>query len=239
MFDLSRFAVLSFDCYGTLIDWETGILEALHVAGLLADVHDAAVAETVLAHFAALESDAERRFPSAPYPQLLGRVFHGLCARVGTTATREAARRFGASVGGWPPFPDAVDALRALGRRHRLVVLSNVDRASFARSAERLGSPFLRVFTAEEIGSYKPDPRNFRFMLDALARDGIAATDILHVAQSLHHDHVPASALGLATVHVDRRAGRTGGAVLAPSSPVMPDLRVQDLASLVTAFGAV
>lgn len=235
--DPSRFLVLSFDCYGTLIDWEKGIAGALRDAGLLAG--DAAPVETeaALADFAVLEADAERVLVGAPYPQILARVFDGLCARRGRTAPAGEGARFAASVGDWPPFADTVPALAALATRYRLAVLSNVDRASFARTAERLRAPFWRVCTAEEIGSYKPDVRNFRFLLDVVARDGIAPAQVLHVAQSLYHDHVPAKALGLATVHVDRRAGRGGGAVVAPASPVVPDLRVTDLAQLVHSLG--
>lgn len=235
--DPARFLALSFDCYGTLVDWESGIATALHRAGLLRAAAPGEELESALADFAALEAAAEHELPLAPYPQILERVFAGLCARRGVALDAAAARSFADSVGDWPPFPDTVAALRTLAARYALVVLSNVDRASFARTAVRLKAPFARVCTAEEIGSYKPELRNFRFMLETLARDGIAADRVLHVAQSLYHDHVPAKALGLATVHVDRRAGRGGGAVLGPTMPIVPDLRVVDLAGLVRALG--
>ncbi|MCC6785425.1 MAG: haloacid dehalogenase type II [Planctomycetes bacterium] len=235
--DPARFRALSFDCYGTLVDWESGITSALHRAGLLRAAAPVEERESALADFAELEAAAEHELPLAPYPRILERVFAGLCARRGIALEAEAARRFAASVGDWPPFPDTVAALQTLATRYALVVLSNVDRNSFARTAARLKAPFTRVCTAEEIGSYKPDLRNFRFMLEALARDGIASDRVLHVAQSLYHDHVPAKALGLATVHVDRRAGRGGGAVIEPATPIVPDLRVVDLAGLVRALG--
>ena len=144
------------------------------------------------------------------------------------------ARDFAASIAEWPPFADSAAALAYLKRHFKLVVVSNVDRDSFRRSNERLGVVFDLIVTAEEAGAYKPDPRHFIRALDELARDAIAASAVLHVAQSLHHDHVPAKRLGLKTAWVDRRAGAAGwGTTPAPECDVVPDLTVADLAGFV------
>ncbi len=122
-------------------------------------------------------------------------------------------RTFGESVPLWPAFPDSAAALRDLGSRYRLVILSNVDRASFAASGALLGAAFDAVYTAEDIGSYKPDPRNFRYLLDHLEADfEVGPGQVLHVAQSLYHDHVPALSFGLATAWIDRQGLAKGGA---------------------------
>jgi 2-haloalkanoic acid dehalogenase type II len=227
---LGDFDALTFDCYGTIVDWETGILRALR--GLRAAPRAPRDDDSVLAAFAAAEATEEHAPPGAPYPEILRRVHSRLAAEFGAGPAPEAAAAFAGSVGDWPPFPDSVEALRSLERSHLLAILSNVDRASFARTEARLGVKFGLVMTAEEIGSYKPDPRNFRYALDQLGARGIPPARVLHVAQSLFHDHVPAKALGLRTVWVDRRAGRRGGAVKEPPVPVEPDLVVPDLRTL-------
>ena len=138
----------------------------------------------------------------------------------------------------WPPFPDSAAALASLQRRFRLVVLSNVDRASFAASEARLGVRFDRVFTAEEIGSYKPDPRNFEYLLDRLAAEGVGPEALVHVAQSRYHDVEPAKTLGLRVVWVNRRHRRAGwGATPAPRGAAEPDLTVRSLTELATLVG--
>jgi 2-haloalkanoic acid dehalogenase type II len=164
-------------------------------------------------------------------------VVHAALAR-DWGATEDAAEdaAFGASVGDWPAFPDSAEALRELARAHRLVVLSNVDHAGFRASNARLGVTFDAVFTAQDIGSYKPDPRNFAYMLEHLAADGIRKSDILHVAQSLFHDHAPANAAGLASAWIDRRGGAAGwGATSAPPAGVRYDFRFASLAELAAA----
>ncbi len=222
--------VLSFDCYGTLIDWETGLLRAF--APWRERTGVAAADEELLAAFGRAESRREQASPGAPYPRILESVLEDLSGAFGAPALPAECRAFGASVGDWPPFPDSGPALTRLGERFRLVILSNVDRASFQRSEAALGLRFDAVYTAEEIGSYKPDPANFRYLLEAEAREGFAAGDLLHVAQSLYHDHGPAKALGLRTAWVDRRGARGGGAAPEPTGAVEPDLVVPDLASL-------
>jgi 2-haloalkanoic acid dehalogenase type II len=232
---LLDFEALSFDCYGTLIDWESGLRRAL--AETLPG--GSAGAGDLLEAFARLESEEEAAAPALPYSVILARVHARLAGLRGLPADARAAATFAASVGDWPPFPDSHDALLALGRRFRLAVLSNVDRASFAASRARLGVDFDLVCTAEEIGSYKPDPRNFELLLARLAERGVVRERVLHVAQSLYHDHLPARRLGLATCWIDRRAGTPGwGATPPPPAPVTPDFTFPTLAALAAAVEA-
>ena len=201
------FRALSFDCYGTLIDWETGIVRALAPwRSRVLDVGDAELLEAFGAH----ETVVEREHPTMAYPAVLAETLSRIAAHYGVDATDEVRARFGASVGDWPAFADSADALQLLSTRFRLVILSNVDRASFARSNARLGVEFDRILTAEEVGSYKPDAGNFVALIDAVARLGVARGELLHVAQSLYHDHEPARAAGLPTVWIDRRGGQGG-----------------------------
>jgi len=233
---LGDFTTLTFDCYGTLIDWETGIHEALRP--WLAR-HGAEIGrEALLAAFARQESAQQAETPSMLYPELLGRVLTRMGEEFGLPVTAAEAEAFGQSVGEWPAFADSAEALAYLRRHYRLVVLSNVDRAGIARSAAKLGDPFDAVYTAEEIGSYKPDPRNFAFLLERLSEQGCRREEILHTAQSLFHDHVPAKAAGLATCWIDRHAGRAGGATPPVAAPVETDFRFVSLAAMVEAHRA-
>src|SRR3954454_10979897 len=210
---LADFRVLTFDCYGTLIDWESGLLTAL--VPLRARAALALSDEQVLETFALHEAAQQRLTPALPYAQLLARVHSQLAAAWNASPDEAADARFGASVGDWPAFPDTADALRYLKQHYRLVILSNVDRASFARSLPRLGVTFDAVHTAQDIGSYKPNPRNFAFLMERLAAEGAAKSQVLHVAQSLFHDHGPANAIGLASAWIDRRhaTGDSGATV--------------------------
>ncbi len=126
---------------------------------------------------------------------------------------------FGRSIADWPAFPDTVEALRYLKQHFRLVILSNVDRSSFAATNDRLGVAFDAIYTAQDIGSYKPDQRNFLYLVDRVTEQGIPKDRMLHVAQSLFHDHVPAQALGIASAWIDRRHDATGWGATAPVSP--------------------
>lgn len=227
---LRDFDVLTFDCYGTLIDWESGIVQGL--AGL-AGGRDR---DTLLADFAVEEVAQQAETPDMPYAQVLEAVHARLARRWGHPADAAADIRFGASVRDWPAFPDTAGALAYLKRHYRLVVLSNVDHASFQGSLPRLGVAFDAVHTAQDIGSYKPDPRNFRYLLDRLAEQGIAPARVLHVAQSLFHDHAPANAIGLASAWIDRRHDQPGlGATAAPPAGVRWDFRFTSLEALAEA----
>jgi 2-haloacid dehalogenase len=230
MIDYGRFEALTFDCYGTLIDWETGILAAARAAvDALAHVSD----EALLTAFAALEAEAET--PYRPYRQVLALCLRGIGARFGVPVDDAAAAGFADSVGHWPPFADSPAALRVLKGRFRLAVITNCDDDLFARSEGRLGVKFDHVITAEQVKSYKPELRNFHV---AHARIGVPRERILHVAQSLYHDHVPAKELGMTTVWIDRRAGKGAAGGATPPAQATPDAVFPDLASFAAAATA-
>ncbi len=232
---LSDFKALSFDCYGTLIDWETGILKALRPLRERAGVEP----EALLEAYGEAEHEVEVAHPGLIYSQLLEEVHANLCRRLGVAEDRDEAAALGASVGDWPAFPDSAEALAYLKQDFQLVILSNVDRTSFAGSNRRLGVEFDHIFTAQDIGSYKPDLRNFDYLLAKLEDAGIAKGDLLHVAQSLYHDHVPANRMGIASAWIDRRHDKPGGGATVLPDP-MPrfDFRFTSMAELADAHRA-
>jgi len=230
MLDLGAFEILSFDCYGTLIDWEAGLLAAL--APLLARHGRSARDEELLEAFARLESDAEAA-AYRPYAAILREALDGLGRRFGFRPSPAERDVLSESIERWPPFPDTRDALRLLKTKYRLAVISNIDDALFAGTARTLGIAFDWVVTAQQVGSYKPCLDNFR---RALARFGAPKEKVLHVAQSRYHDIAPARSLGLKTVWVDRRRGRAGGGAT-PTVSALPDLEVPDLRSLAVLAG--
>ena len=224
--DFGAFEALTFDCYGTLIDWERGLLDALAPV-LAAHGVDHPGDDPLLERFARAES-AIQAGPFRSYRGVLGQVLERLGGELGFRPSAEEVRAFGASVGRWPPFADTAGALRELGARYRLAVVSNVDDDLFAGSAAQLGVRFDEVVTAQQVERYKPAPAHFH---EALRRLGLPREKVLHVAQSLFHDIAPAKALGFTCVWVDRRAGRPGGGATA-AAQATPDLVVPDLATL-------
>jgi 2-haloacid dehalogenase len=224
--------LLSFDCYGTLIDWEFGITD---VVIRLAEPHGVRPTEQeILSLFAAHETHVQDANPTWTYPAILMETWCRMAEHLGLP-TRSSnpeqcdsdANAFASSVPGWPAFVDSTQALRDLQSRCKLVILSNVDNQSFAGSNARLGVTFDAVLTAQDIGSYKPDVRNFQALLNTARKMGVAPEQHLHVAQSLYHDHVPAQSVGLKTVWINRygakrAAAGTLGATPA-AAPVTPD----------------
>ncbi len=234
---LEDFEALSFDCYGTLIDWEAGIAAVLapwaRDNGLDMDE------ESLLTAYAEHEARVEAEQPQALYPDVLARSFAGLATDLGAPLSPQAADRLATSVPAWPPFADSAEALSSLARRYKLIILSNVDRASFAGSNARLGVDFDAVVTAEDVGAYKPSPQNFSALLEAASGLGVGAGRLLHVAQSLFHDHVPAKRAGLPTVWINRRHDRPGwGATPQPRSDVLPDWEFPSMAAFARACSA-
>ena len=208
---LTDYRVLTFDCYGTLIDWETGIWEALQPvirsSGAVGVTRDQA-----LGAFARFEGQHERATPGLAYPELLARVHRDLAGSLGMRTDPELDADFGNSVSRWPAFPDSAAALRVLKRQFRLVILSNVHREGIAASARTLGVEFDAFYTAEDIGAYKPSDTNFQYLIARLKSDfGLEPPEVLHTAQSLHHDHVPANRFGLASAWIDRQRLSEGG----------------------------
>lgn len=220
-----RFDAMTFDCYGTLIDWERGILAAL--GGLLGAHGVHLPDDELLAAFARHETALEAG-PYLPYRAILAGVAAAISREQGVEPDPGELDAFAASVADWPAFDDSPSALASLASRFRLGVITNCDDDLFAASSRRLGVTFDVVVTSQQVGSYKPDHRNFEVMLERL---GIARERILHVAQSLYHDHVPAKALGLSSVWVDRR-GRGAGPGATPRADASPDLVVPDMATL-------
>jgi putative hydrolase of the HAD superfamily len=201
--EFARFKALSFDCYGTLIDWETGMSAALRE---WVDQVDPEVSDGYLLQLVAeIETVVQgERSPAPLYPEVLAEVLRRIGTRIGVTVSEEDAARFGGTVGNWPAFADSASALTRLGRHFRLIIVSNVDRASFAASNLRLGVTFDRIITAEDVGAYKPRPPHFDALFESLPEMGVERDGLLHVAQSLYHDHEPAQRYGLPSVWIDR-----------------------------------
>lgn len=234
---LRDYDVLTFDCYGTLIDWETGLFTAM--APLLAKASAPPFRDEALAVFARHEVAQQAETPDMVYSDLLAAVHQRMSAEWGVAPDPEAAAAFGGSIGQWPAFEDTAAALQYLKQHYKLVILSNVDRLSFSASNPRLGVAFDAVYTAQDIGSYKPDLANFEYLLARLSEMGVEQTRVLHVAQSLFHDHVPANAIGLASAWIDRRHDAPGWGATAPvPDNVRYDYRFLSLGALAEAHRA-
>ena len=232
--EFEPFRALSFDCYGTLIDWESGLSAELD---RWATAHDlTAPTVELLDAFGRWENEIEREQPTALYPDVLAMTLDRIAEQFGVTATEEERAAFGGSIGTWPAFPDSPTALARLKERFKLIILSNVDRESFTASNGRLGVEFDLIITAQDVGAYKPSPQNFAALLDAIGGIGIAKDELLHVAQSLYHDHEPAAAFGLPSVWIDRRHDQPGaGATAPPSTTVRPRWTFPSLAAFADA----
>jgi 2-haloacid dehalogenase len=232
--DLTEYKALSFDCYGTLIDWETGIAAVLapwaREQGL--DLSD----EELLLAYADNEAAVERQTPSALYPDVLAMSFRRTGETLSAPVSDAWAQRLGDSVPDWPAFPDSADALARLARHYKLIILSNVHRAGFAGSNQRLHGDFAAIITAEDVGAYKPAENHFRALDATLPRLGVDRRGLLHVAQSLFHDHVPAKREGLPSVWINRRHDRPGwGATAEPTEEWAFDLEFNSLADFADA----
>lgn len=234
---LTDFKALTFDCYGTLIDWESGMFTALQP--LLDKVRRPLTRDEVLQAHARHESRQQARTPGKLYSDLLAVVYKRLAEEWEVTASWDEAVTYGQSIQHWPAFPDSADALKELKQHYKLVILSNVDNASFAHSNAKLGVAFDAIYTAGDIGSYKPASANFDYMLEALSDLGIAKGDILHTAESLFHDHKPANAAGLASCWIYRRHAQQGfGATMDPGATPHYDFRFDSMADFAAAVTA-
>jgi len=225
MLDFSRFEILTFDCYGTLINWEAGILSALH---RILSAHSKKLDDaTLLQLYGDLEHRAEQgTFQS--YREVLASVVRQFGAELKFAPTPEEVRSLAVSLATWQPWPDTVAALRQLKNRFRLAILSNVDDDLFAATRTKLAVEFDEVITAQQAQAYKPSLKLFEL---ALTRIQTPAHRVLHIGQSVYHDVIPAQSLGLATVWVNRPSARPGvGAV--KSAEAKPDLTVRSLDEL-------
>lgn len=233
---LTDFDALTFDCYGTLIDWESGIYNALQP--LLAHNEHERSREELLQLFARFESHHEAASPDLIYPKVLARSHQDIAKHLQLESHEELDRAFGDSVKDWPAFDDSATSLAYLAEHYKLIILSNVHRAGFAASNVKLKVVFDRIFTAEDIGCYKPRLKNFEHMLEQLTANGIEQKNILHTAQSLFHDHVPAGQMGLSRCWIDRRMGQQGGgatAAISAEADIDVDFHFPSMAALVDA----
>jgi 2-haloacid dehalogenase len=232
--NLADYDALSFDCYGTLIDWETGISSVLvpwarEVGLQLTD-------EQLLAAYADNEEPVQRENPTALYPVVLAESFRRIGASLGVEVSDGWADRLGASVPSWPAFPDSADALSALANDYKLIIVSNVHREGFAGSNPRLGVTFDKIITAEDVGAYKPAANHFEALDAALADLSVPRERLLHVAQSLRHDHVPAKRHGLASVWINRRHDSPGwGATPEPTEEFSYAMEFPSMAAFASA----
>ncbi|MBJ3774598.1 haloacid dehalogenase type II [Acuticoccus mangrovi] len=234
---LTDFKALTFDCYGTLIDWESGMVAGL--SPLVSRLPQAPTRNVILETHARHESAQQRQTPGKPYKELLAVVYKRIAEEWGLTVDWSECLAYGRSVPQWPAFPDSAAALKVLKTHFKLVILSNVDNESFAGSNARLQVPFDAIYTAEDVGAYKPSDANFIYMLDKLAALGIEKGDILHTAESLFHDHVPGVRHGLATCWIYRRHADEGfGATMDPGERPTTDFRFNSMAELAAAVEA-
>jgi 2-haloacid dehalogenase len=222
--DWPGFEWLSFDCYGTLIDWETGILDYLQP---LLRAKGCAVSDAQILNLYSEFEPREQSGPYRSYREVLAAVMRAFAAEFKIELTAAEANGLADSISDWKPFPDTVQGLRDLRSRYRLAILSNIDDDLFARTAKQLVVPFDLVVTAQQVRSYKPSRRNFESLLE---RTCVSREKLLHAAESLYHDVAPARELGIATVWVNRRQDKRAAATKLVD--VQPDLEVASIAGL-------
>ena len=229
---LSNFSTLTFDVVGTLIDFETGILDWFRPTLGRHGVSKAD--EEILATFAAVEDKYQRETPEKPFTEMLPLIYHDMASGWGVRFRDKDVRSFRDSIRSWPPFPDTVEALEELGTRYRLVAVTNADAWALEHMSANMGDPFQERVTCDEVGVNKPSPRVFEYVLAKLAPAGVHKKDILHTAQSQYHDIAPASALGLATMWIERRHGKNGfGATPRPEEVVTSTFHATGMADFV------
>ncbi|MEM7347665.1 MAG: haloacid dehalogenase type II [Chloroflexota bacterium] len=234
---LTDFKALTFDCYGTLIDWESGMVAAL--TPLTNKVERELNRDQILEAHARNESGQQRQTPSKNYQLILATVYRRLAEEWGVTVSWDECVQYGQSVKDWPAFPDSAEALQYLKQHYKLVIISNVDNQSFAASNAKLQVDFDAIYTAEDIGSYKPADTNFDYMLGNLKQLGVEKSEILHTAESMFHDHGPANRHQLASCWIYRRYEQDGFGATMPMDP-MPTYQFQftSMAAMVEAHKA-
>ncbi len=231
---LKDFKVLTFDCYGTLIDWESGILAGLEP--LTNKLQNELSNDAILEAHALYESSQQLQTPAMFYSDILTIVYKRLAEAWQIPVSWDECLTYGQSVKNWPAFPDSADALAYLKEHYKLVILSNVDQTSFAASNAKLSVNFDAIYTAQDVGSYKPADANFEYMLTNLNRLGYTKKDILHTAESMFHDHQPANRHGLANCWIYRRHNKEGfGATMNPGDMPSYDFQFNSMADMVEA----
>jgi len=211
---LRQFKAIIFDVYATLVDWENGIYSRLE--SLLQRASGKTSQWTrrdALLAFTEVEGELQTQHPEMLYADLLGVTYEHLAKRLNVPVTSEEVTSFGQSIKHWPVFPDTVAALGVLSKHYKLTILSNVDRTSFSHTRAQLehGFTFDLVMTAQDIGTYKPNLANYQYALREIEEKfGIKKEEVLVVAQSLTHDHIPANTLGIATTWIEREGAIMG-----------------------------
>lgn len=229
---LRDFSTLTFDVVGTLIDYEAGILDWFRPT--LRERGVSKADEEVLTTFATVEDKYQRETPEKTFTEMLPLIYSGMTSEWGMESRKEDAEGFGDSIRSWPPFPDTVEALKELGARYRLVAVTNADSWALGHMSATMGDPFAEAITCDEVGVNKPSPGVFEYVLEKLAPAGVEKKDILHVAQSQYHDIAPASALGFATMWIERRHGKGDyGATPVPERVATPTFHSTSLADFV------
>lgn len=234
---LSDFKALTFDVYGTLLDWESGMITGLKP--LTDRVQGQLTRDEILEAHAFYESTSQKYTPAKKYHELLPVVYRRLAEEWGVEVSWEECEAYGRSARHWPAFNDTIEALTYLKKHFKLVVLTNTDNLTFSGANTRLGVQFDGVYTAEDVGSYKPFDRNFDYMLEMLARQGIQKHEILHTAESMFHDHAPANKHGLSNCWIYRRHDKDGfGATMHPGEMPSYQFRFNSMRDLVDAHKA-
>ena len=224
-----EFDTLTFDVVGTLIDFETGILDWFRPA--LKRYGVSKTDEEVLTAFAAVEDKYQRETPGKPFTEMLPLIYRDMASGWGIEFHDEDAEGFKDSIRSWPPFPDTVEALEELGGRYRLVAVTNADAWALEHMSANMGDPFQERITCDEVGTNKPNPRVFEYVLEKLAPKGVRKGDILHTAQSQYHDILPATEMGFATMWIERRHGKNGsGATPKPGRVATPTFHATSMA---------
>ncbi|AUQ52735.1 MULTISPECIES: haloacid dehalogenase type II [Roseobacteraceae] len=234
---LSDFKALTFDVYGTLLDWETGMVTGLKP--LTDRVSRSLSRDDILEAHAFYESTTQRYTPSKKYYELLPVVYRRLAEEWNVEVTWEECEAYGRSARHWPAFDDTIEALTYLKKHFKLVVLTNTDNLTFSGANTRLGVHFDGVYTAEDVGSYKPFDRNFDYMIEMMARQGIQKHEILHTAESMFHDHAPANKYGLSNCWIYRRHDKSGfGATMNPGEMPKYDFQFNSMMDMAKAHQA-
>lgn len=227
MLNFQQFEVLTFDCYGTLIDWESGIIKAIRS---ILDNHTIEMSDAeILEQYAEIESGQELGV-YIKYREILRNVVRTLGTDLRFSPTEAEIESLAESIQHWEPFPDTIEALQLLKKHYKLAIISNIDNDLFTYSEKKLGVKLDWVVTAEQVKYYKPSLQNFEVAFQEI---GISKDKILHIAQSTYHDIIPAKTIGLTTVWVNRRKGKEGYGATIPAQG-NPDLEVPDLKTLVS-----
>ncbi|KVU63107.1 haloacid dehalogenase type II [Burkholderia cepacia] len=231
---LTDFKALTFDCYGTLIDWESGIVAGL--APLISSLNQPLPRDEVLEAHARHESYQQRATPNMPYNRLLEVVYKRLAEEWGVRYSHDQAVEYGCSVRDWPAFQDSPSTLQYLKKYFKLAIISNVDNDNFRFSQAKLHVPFDVVVTAEDVGNYKPATQNFEYMLELMSTLGVQKHEILHVADSMYHDHEPANRLDIRSCWIHRRFEQRGfGATARTLAEPTVDFKFTSMAQFVKA----